>query len=241
IIDKDLTIQGLGTDRVVIRKHDVVSERLFQVAASRSVAMSDLTLRDGDQTFGALVQLYGELELTNCHLLNSTTPGFGGVINVEVPSSLIDVPRVNRLSMSGCLVEGNSHTGPGGTWAAIRAVSLPNVEVHLDIADTSFRNNDGSQFNGGYGAVSLTTLTPGGYSFEDIPPATAVLNNVSIVDNLSFIAGAVFVSHRQATVLIEDSEIVNNTANNTAAQVQVGTLTGTDASELTIINSRISN
>src|SRR5690606_10373856 len=147
-----------------------------------------------------------------CHLLNSTSPGAGGPINVELPSNYIDVPRVNRLTVSGCLFEGNSCT-VAGTWSGVRAVSSPNVDLQVEIIDSVFRNNDGTLGNSGSGAASLIHVTPPPYTIDDLPPVTMSLRNVTIEDNIFLQAGAVYSFHPRATVRIEDCEIVNNSTN----------------------------
>jgi hypothetical protein len=88
VVDKAVTIRGLGVDRTIIQAHerrDKAPERIFLIEQEAEARIENITLRHGkpgnSAECGGAIMNYGELALTKVHILDNTANSGGGICN----------------------------------------------------------------------------------------------------------------------------------------------------------------
>jgi hypothetical protein len=102
-IKANLTISGLGADQLTISAGN--SSRVFEVAARYQVALSGLTIANGNGngSLGGAIYNTGTLTVSGC-TLSGNRAGWGGAIMNQDSST---------LTVSGCTFSGNQASGGG--------------------------------------------------------------------------------------------------------------------------------
>ena len=148
LIDKDLTISGLGADSLTISGSG--NSRIFRIAPQNTVNISDLALEDGVAApplpQGGAVRNSGNLTLSDCRIANNTVPpgtssrSGGGVINASSNggSALLVIER--------CEIIANTAAGEGGGVANITFET--GGAADLMIRDSTIADNSAG-FGGG--------------------------------------------------------------------------------------------
>lgn len=179
LIDKDLTIQGLGADSLTVSGGG--NSRVFNIAASAVVTISDLALANGLATpptpQGGAIRNAGTLTLTDCRIVGNAVPSGsssrigGGVVNAAVGGSNAE------LVIERCSVTGNVSAGEGG---GIGNVTYDDGFARLTVRDSTISGN-----SAGYGGGVATYAQSGG-------SATTRIENSTLSGNDATNAGGAF-------------------------------------------------
>ncbi len=132
-VDKDLTIQGQGTDQTFVQaaaSEGIADRRVFTILVGTTVTLKDMTIRYGNCSgSGGGVYDYGTLIVTDCVICNNKTlAGAGGGVRVHNASAVFSSTKIinnssinyvggiynsayggetNSLIMTNCTVSGN--------------------------------------------------------------------------------------------------------------------------------------
>jgi hypothetical protein len=145
LLDKSVTINGAGADVLAIDGNAI--SRVFQIDLGTIVAISGLTLRNGQGNFGGAI-LNGAtamLTIINC-TLSGNTAGFGG-----------GTFNSGTLTVANSTVSGNSASEGGGTYNSGGGV--------LTITNSTFSGNVASEIGGAI--FNLMTLQIGNSTLSD--------------------------------------------------------------------------
>ncbi len=209
IVMSTITIEGRGS--TIERAAGAPQFRLLAVSTSGILDLVDLTLNNGDSgaTYcgGALLNAFGEVQLTRTTVTGSTAPEGGGICNSSGPMTLTD-----------CVVTLNTASeGHGGGLLSVDDVATPT----LDVNRTSFTNNSGV-FGGGIATydtdvvISDSTVSGNqafsstGYAFcgglgftrgvAEVHRSTISDNSVESLADLSGFGGGICVSDNITTI-----------------------------------------
>jgi len=189
IINKDVTIRGLGADVTTVQAHETLEEspeRVFSIPKGITVIIENLTIRHGrpsnEREHGGGIENYGNLTLKNCIIINNSARG-GGVSS-----------RTGSLTVISCTVSDNVARGDGprgeecggggglkcssgtmtvinstisGNQAGIKAEGLgggirTGCACTADILNTTISGNSAVRYGGGVasaGEVQITNCT----------------------------------------------------------------------------------
>lgn len=204
-VDSDITISGQTTDpNAVVIDADGVPGSVFSVSFGNTVAMSNLTIMNGDTTDGGGINNAGSLSLTNTIIRDNVASGYGGGIENFGALSLTDsVVRDNSATSTGggidtyytspitltrTEVSGNSSGTGGGIWTG-GEVNISNSTVSGNTASL-----DGGGIYSGSTTVRLSFSTVaanigenlnGNAASEGIDPGIFELDNTIVADPVS--------------------------------------------------------
>ena len=220
-IEGDLTIRGLGEDRLSISGQRI--SRAFLVGAGANVSMSDLTIKWGQQDNGLGGQVYvdsgASLTLTDVTLDDSQALWGGAIYN-----------NFGSVSLTRCTVsEGKAFRHGGG---------IDSAGGPITVVDSTFVNNFAS-LNGG-AIYSTNTATISGSTFTGniardnggaiLNGADLTLTNSTLSGNQADDAGGGIYNWYSLSLDVYNSTIVGNTSASTGGIANVGasaTLTST--------------
>lgn len=241
VITDDLTITGPGADFFTIDAQ--FNSRIFETAASTTVALARMTMTRGRAFQGGAISNHGALSVDNCILRGNSAAVGGGAIcsdgetvltvthsffgsNAALQGGAIDVGdlfKVNRLAIFECNFAGNSAVHEGG--AVFLFGSDPTSTASTctaTIVDSTLTNN-----SAGYG---------GGAIWSDF---TMTVTNCTLAGNSTAAppwesgGGAILNWFSELTII--NSALIGNSA------AQVGGAIYTVAGDVTMINSRLTN
>jgi hypothetical protein len=109
VVQKDVTIQGLGFDETIVQAHADPAEapdRVFLIAKDTHVIIRDLTIRHGNPPFGD--------DYNRCG---------GGIANE------------GTLLLENCVVSHNSANNGGGLWSRDGTLTIVNSAISHNVAD----------------------------------------------------------------------------------------------------------
>jgi hypothetical protein len=118
-INKDLSITGPGAS--VIAVSGGAAHQVLNVAASRTVSVSGLTIREGKAAHGGGIANFGTLTVANCIIANNTTFDVGG--------GGAGIFNVGTLSVTATTINGNITNGNGGGIFNVGALTLSNATL----------------------------------------------------------------------------------------------------------------
>ena len=198
VIEKNLTIRGLGRDRTVVQAAATVGEatdRILTARAGASVFLEDLTLQHGSQSLGGAVLAEGDpgfttdLTVSDVRFQGNRATSFGGGLFADFDSV---------VTITDSIFEDNE-AGTGG--------GLASEGSDLSLRESLLMGNSADRGGGVYHSngdlvVWNTTVTGNTATIEAgalfIPTSVPVLRHVTIVDNsapttggLDFLAASV--------------------------------------------------
>jgi predicted outer membrane repeat protein len=156
-ITKNLTIQGPGAAQLAVSS-DI--SRVFEVAANTTVALSGLTISNGNAPVapgvgtgggeGGGILNHGTLTVSGCTVSNNYAPGYGGGIYND-----------GTLTVSGCTVSNNYAQFFGG--------GIYN-DGRLTVTGGIISGNHSSRGGGiyAYGTMTISGCTVSGNSVDDV-------------------------------------------------------------------------
>jgi hypothetical protein len=167
LIKASLTISGLGADQLTISAGN--SSRVFEVAPRYHVALSGLTITNGNgSVFGGAIYNTGTLTVSDC-TLSGNRAEFGGAIMNQDSST---------LTVSGCTFSGNQASFGGGIFTYGNAT----------ISNSTFSGNSSDPGHGGAIECSFPiTMTVSGCTLTD--------NNEGTGDAIYVLEGTVTISN----------------------------------------------
>ena len=207
LIDNDLSIIGPGPNYLTISGND--SSTIFTIAENVEVAISGLTLTDGNYLFGGAISSSGELTIDNC-VLSGNQSDFGGAIHSWILAT--------TTTINNCMISGNNTDFRGG--------GVYNRGDELIINNTTISDNQSIYLGGGvfneWGTVTVvnstisgnTVNTGGGIANVE---GTVTVTSSTISGNTANAGGGIHNSN--GTVEIIQSTITNNTANSNGGGV----------------------
>ena len=143
-IDKNLTIQGPGADKLTIRSTAAYGpdNRIFQINAGVTATISGLTIADGNVAgFGGGIQNFGNLTLTDVIVKNNAAGLGGGVYNQSVMTIVNSTVSYNTAGGRG-----------GGIYSAYSASTRS-----LNVSNSTISNNTAGGAGGGLHLDRTTT------------------------------------------------------------------------------------
>jgi hypothetical protein len=172
LIKANLTISGLGADKLTISAGN--SSRVFEVAARYQVALSGLTIANGNgngSEFGGAIYNTGTLTVSGCTLSGNRAVWGGAIMNQES----------STLTVSGCTFSGNQAGGGGGIFTYGNAT----------ISNSTFSGNSSDPGHGGAIECSFPiTLNVSGCTLTDNNDGTGaaiyVLEGTVTISNTTF-------------------------------------------------------
>jgi hypothetical protein len=88
IVNKDVTIRGLGADATIVQAHETLDEapeRVFFIEQGASVTLEKITIQHGSPSIqddcGGGIMNFGTLTLKSCLVTNNTANGGAGICN----------------------------------------------------------------------------------------------------------------------------------------------------------------
>jgi hypothetical protein len=180
LIDKDVTIQGLGANRLTVQRSTAGGTpdfRIFEVKGGTTVAISGLTIANGKSTGSGLGSLGGGLFNQGVLTLNScTVAGNSGSNGGGLANRADDSAPTATLTLNHCTISGNSATGGGGG-GGIHNVSFDaGNTATLVVNNSTIAGNSANSRGGGIqtisasngtGTMTLTNSTIAGNSAEE--------------------------------------------------------------------------
>lgn len=230
-ITKNLTIRGPGADAITISGGN--ASRIFLVddgsGTAVDVAISGLTLTEGNSTAGGAISTRENLTVTNAILTGNSSVGRGGAIEQSYNSS---------LTIENTTLSGNTAGGAGG---AVSFYASGNVAIRNSTisGNTSGLNGGGILLEEGTTATlenlvvtgNIANSKGGGLFFDDID---VVVRNSVISGNRAAQGGGVyFYADNPASLL-------NTTVTNNSATSQGGGVFARFNAPVVIRNSTIS-
>jgi CSLREA domain-containing protein len=232
-----LTITGAGATTTVIDGNGAATgDRVFELVANASLAISGVTVRGGNPgaagTGGAFNTAGGTtLSLTNVILANNSAGAEGGAIAVGANRA--------TLTMDTVAVVGNVSAGGALNLGATSVMTVTNSTISGN-NDTAINNS---------GTVNLTnvtlsgnTTTGNGAAIDNKAAATVNLVNVTISGNSAPLPANAGGIRNLGTVTIKNSIIANNAPNNCGATVltsQGNNLTNVAGCGLTLATDKV--
>ncbi|RMF02819.1 MAG: hypothetical protein D6768_07295, partial [Chloroflexi bacterium] len=226
LITKTLTISGPGASLLAVSGNG--TGRVFNIAASGVVTITNLTVQDGrvNSGNGGGILDAGQLLLVSVTLTNNVATGSGGGIFVWFSSS--------QLRAQGGLVRGNSAGSGGGLFVESGTAILTSTQV----ISNSANYGGGIRVNQPVGVLTLTNglverntgVINGGGLF--VQQGTATLNSTDVLSNSATNGGGVFANQGTATLNVSGGTIGRNTVSNQGGGLHLfngtATLTGTN-------------
>ncbi len=201
LVDKNLTIIGLGADKLAISGNG--NSRIFEFGFGKSNSVSGLTLTHGEGSVGsggAIFHDFGSLVLSGCVISGNSATDGGGIFSVG-----------GWLTLSNCSVLGN-HASVDG--AGIRTRDTTNFIFASTIAG-NYCGYDGGGMYLEFGASTLINSTisgnlatnagqvGGGIYFE---LGSGYIYNCTVASNMTADApGASVVDHITTVLLIQNT------------------------------------
>lgn len=194
----DLTIKSDvdGTNRTIDAKAGN-NNAGFKMAEGQTAIIKDITLQNfykADDTGAVIDNEHGDITITNSSFNNNQVTGtlgdsgFGGVINHDSTDNGSG-ERIGSLTIVGSTFTVNTATVAG----AIMSTGV------LDITDTKFANNTGTEVAGALGIFG---------SKDD----TTSINNIEFNANTAVQGGGAIALGSEANVQIQNGSFINNTA-----------------------------
>jgi predicted outer membrane repeat protein len=136
LIDKSLTVQGLGADQLTVS--GTHNSGVWEIASDVTVSLSGLRIADGVASEGGGIDNHGVLVMSSCVVSGNRADQFGG-----------GVYSYGTLTMSSCTVANNSAFDGGGLYCG-------GTE---NLADCAITGNSATDYGGGIASVETMTLT----------------------------------------------------------------------------------
>lgn len=159
VIDKDVTITGMGTGTdpllgTVVDGSDLDS--VFVILQENEVEITNLTITNGsaDEYGGGVLATGATVTLSDCEILENESGDFsggGGIANLLIEGDFPEPPIFGNMTIENCYVHDNYALGLGGQGGGIYDGEGSTVTV----IDSTIANNQANTSGGGiYGAFS---------------------------------------------------------------------------------------
>jgi len=228
-ITDDLTINGLGADRLTISGNN--ASRIFLVDDGDSnttitVSISGLSLENGSSRGdGGAIFNKEDLTVKDSTLANNSAQHGGGIHNYYQ----------STLTVTNSTLANNSadHTG-GGIYNSSGTLTVTNSTL----ADNSARYRGGGIWNSS-GTLTVTNSTLAhnsanyGGGIYNWYQSTLTVTNSTLADNSAYYGGGIFTY--ASTLTVTNSTLANNSADDTGGGIH------NNSSTLTVTNSTLAN
>ena len=202
LVDKSVTINGAGADVLAVDGN--ATSHVFQISSAKTITISDLTIRNGQNNFGGgiLNSNGGTLTITNSTVSENIAPFGGGIYNsgtLSIVNSTISdnmassegagVYNASTLMITNSTFSGNAAHGSGG--GCINGGML--LITNSTLSGNSASDGGGGVFN--LGALHIGNTVPKrGDSGANITTGsggtvTSLGYNVSSDDGSGFLTG----------------------------------------------------
>jgi hypothetical protein len=228
IIDKDVTIQGLGAKVLTVQRSNAPGTpnfRIFEVKSGTTVAISGLTITNGHAPDG------GE---------DSPGGDGGGISNAGKLTLMAVAVSSNRAGNGGPGAVGLHHGAPGGAGGGIFNAS----EATLSVSNSTISSN-----RSGDGGSSVLDGGPGGAGggIYNSPMSTLTISNSTISGNQTGVnedgdpgAGGGIYNAGTTTLTLSNCTITDNSASHGGGIDAVGSIAPTIGSSIIASNSALS-
>ena len=165
LIDKSVTINGPGADKLTVRRSSATGTAAFRIfEITKSVTLTGLTLANGKTSdiggsyypAGGAIYFYGpELTITDCVISGNSAEYGGGIYG----SSSYASPKV---TITNSVISGNSAEYGGGIYIAYVVGSYTAQPGRLAITNSTISGNVATSLGGGLynrGSATITSST----------------------------------------------------------------------------------
>jgi len=196
VVNKDVTIRGLGAANTIVQAHETPDEapgRVFLVEEGAAVILEGMTIRHGKPSIeehGGGIMNHGTLTLKNCVVSDNTAIGGGGMCNN------------GALTLINSTVSNNTarDTAPPGVFACGGGGGIRSGKGTLTLINSTVSGNQaGTRYRGAGGGVRIGCQ------------CTAVFTNSTISGNSSVHSGGGI--SVVGTLQLVNCTISNNTTN----------------------------
>ena len=170
IITKNVAIVGENQTTALIDAQN--SSNIFTVNSGVKVTIANLTLTNGNTTYGGAIYNGGTLNVSNCTFTNNTAGyggiGYGGAISNNGTIS----------SLSGCTFTGNT--------AEVYGSAIYNSGTTNSVSDCTFTNNTAIRYGGAiYNSGTITSLSGCTFANNTANVSGGVISNSGTIGALS--------------------------------------------------------
>jgi hypothetical protein len=186
VVNKDITIRGLGADVTIVQAHETPDEapdRVFLVEEDATVILERLTIRHGksvEDQHGGGIMTYGALTLKNCVVSNNIAGGGGGICNWG------DLTLINSTVSNNNTVENWPASRACGSGGGIRSgrgtLKLINSTVSGNQAGIASHGTGGGIRVGCKCTAVFTNSTISGNSAANYAGGLAVMGRLQLVN-----------------------------------------------------------
>lgn len=155
LVDKDVSIEGLGSQATIVQAHahpEQANERVFFIAPGATVDIQNMTIRHGNPTSepesGGGIRNEGTLTLKNVIVRDNSGSAGGGILN-DGTITLINCTVRDNGSRGGAVHYIECKTGGG----------LKNLSGQMTLINSTVQNNHAEAKGGGIHVACEGTLT----------------------------------------------------------------------------------
>ena len=224
VINENMTINGPGAGSLGITGNN--ASRVFNINGPFTVAISGVTIQNGNANNGGGILNHGTLTLTNSALSGNNANNGGGIYNgagtLTVANSTLSGNSAavygggisndtGTLTLTNSTLSGNSAFRGGGIWNTNSST--------LNVTDSSLSGNSGSQLGGGIWNTNGSTLNVTNSTFSGNATvygggiynggSVLTVSNSTLSGNSATSGGGGIVSDTGA-VLVKNTIVANN-------------------------------
>jgi predicted outer membrane repeat protein len=187
VVNKDVTIRGLGAEATIVQAHDTPDEapdRVFLVEENATAILEGMTIQHGKPSaqdeHGGGIYNYGTLTLENCVVTNNTAIGGGGICNDGA------LTLINSTVSDNTAVD----TAPPGVFACGGGGGIRSGKGTLTLINTTVSGNQaGTRYRGAGGGVRIGCQCTAVFTNSTISGNSSVHSGggISVVDTLQLV------------------------------------------------------
>jgi hypothetical protein len=187
VVNKDVTIRGLGAEATIVQAHDTPDEapdRVFLVEEDATVILEGMTIRHGKPSIeehGGGIMNKGTLTLKNCVVSDNIAIGGGGICN-DGALTLVNSTVSNNTAKDTAPRDVFACGGGGGIRSGKGTLTLINSTVSGNQAGTRYRGAGGGVRIGCQCTAVFTNTTISGNSSVRFGGGISVAGTLQLVN-----------------------------------------------------------
>ncbi len=188
VVNKDVTIRGLGADNTIVQAHETPDEapdRVFLIEEGATVILESMTIRHGKPSaqdeHGGGIYNYGTLTLKNCVVTDNIAIGGGGICN-DGALTLVNSTVSNNTAKDTAPPDVFACGGGGGIRSGKGTLTLINTTISGNQAGTRYRGAGGGVRIGCQCTAVFTNSTISGNSSVHSGGGISVVGTLQLVN-----------------------------------------------------------